>query len=67
MSIKILYHFESDAHFLSEIKDESIISDDKSKIYNFKSFYIHIKVLKLIFYILIKYFKNSIILIKLNF
>ena len=30
---KILYYFDSDTHFLSEIKDETINSDDKSKIY----------------------------------
>lgn len=33
MNYKILYYLDSDTHFLSEIKDETIKSDDKSKIY----------------------------------
>lgn len=32
-NIKVLYYFDSDTHFLSEIKDESVVTDDKSKIY----------------------------------
>lgn len=31
--IKILYYFDCDTYFLSEIKKESILTDDKSKIY----------------------------------